>query len=448
MFKTDENNFIKDCYSNNEVIKIPKSIKGISEFSFMGLDTRVISFEGDCQIEENSFVELANLEVLDCRGFSDYLLLGNIESCLLNCPLDVCIIVKDDDMRQRLAGYVRNFLIFTDLEFYEDGLKDEWAFGNLFLYDEIVVDEEKVLVMDMQYAFVEDELEKLKESNVRGFYVPDHLGGKQVVVNGDGIFAMISRAIPTIKYVKFPKLLFNEYDSDGFGNMSLCEFERVHLSRKGDAIPKEFLTRNDIENLYIPSNYNYIAGFEHCNLRNIVFEDFSSVERVDFLFAIDSPYMDREEIEAKKKNREIFIWKDVALRIFEKAPSREFVIPNGVRIVANNFLGGNRLDFSKLIFGKDVTFVGDYAFANQLNLKEISFSPAIKKIFYASFEDNRCKVLDIPDTIEYIGGRAFFVTPKLWLDEGEDFPRTINCPMTISMGEDAFGVEQELLPFN
>ena len=108
-------------------------------------------------------MELSNLEVLDCTNFSNYKNLLDIESCFANCPMDICLIVKDNYMRSLLKESIKKFLIFTEFEFYEEGLKDTWEFKDLF---------------ETLSTFVEGKYYKLLRLNYQDVYIFKHFNLK------------------------------------------------------------------------------------------------------------------------------------------------------------------------------------------------------------------------------------------------------------------------------
>ena len=431
MFKFNKDNFIIDCTSEEDTIIIPKEAQGIETMAFLGLNARVISFEGDCCLKDSAFVEMANLEILDCRAWNLRGMFFNLLDSLSNCPTDICIIVKDDYIRNTIQDIVGSNLIFTDEEFYEESLKTKkWLLNNLFPVANIS-------------DYDEDYAEKFKD--LKGMYIPDFVEGDEMYLDSDAISFLISKYFWKLEYLRLPKII--EKEGERFGNKRLT-IKKIHFSRKGNFIPSKFMFGSTIESLYIPDNFTKIAGFEDSKLEEVVFENFDMVTSVDTSFCKRTPYMEMEKAVASKESG-IFVWKNVALDLFtENGEEIKLSIPKGVRIIANSLTDHWRIRVKELILGKDVKYIGEYAFTRVQEQSTISFPDGLLEIGNGAFEYNKFKTIELPESVKKVGNNAFKSYWESYAGEEEFIRDSVTYGKHTIIGVDAFTIEEEDLPFN
>lgn len=103
------------------------------------------------------------------------------------------------------------------------------------------------------------------------------------------------------------------------------------------------------------------------------------------------------------------------IKLEELDLSKSFLVKNTIdkvlyKIMSNRnslcFLGGNKY-IRKIVLPLNVGYIPDYAFANCINLKEITFTNSIKYIGRKSFYRTGISKVVIPKSVKYINHNAF-----------------------------------------
>lgn len=445
-FDIDSFNFITNCESDEEVIVVPSNIKGIRTFSFLDLPVKRIIFEGSSiEIEEKSFVHLEDLEILDMKNM-DIDSLIKIENSLIETPLDICLIVNRDSLFIDLMEHTTFINIFVKDDVYDPDFGYNYArWMKYFSLKKFMNPKEVILVA---------EKENRKDSTfISGFYFPDYIDGKKVIINDLDSFSELFYNFNGIAIsVKFPSL---NIELVNLKNQSLKNIKRIHLSRLDEQIPVSFMDIGKLESLYIPKNIKVLNGFiRQESVLHFAFQDDKNIISINSRFLKDTPFMKDLRTKSISKNayrsNDMFVWNDFAMNI-EVINNEDLIIPNNIRVIADDFLSAhwsNRNRIKKLILGRDVEYIGNNSFDNCENIEEISFNEKLKVIGKHAFFNARMKRIKLPESIEVIGDYSF-AGETFDSEEESDYKREfIDYPLTAKLGENCFEIQYETLPFN
>ena len=458
---------IYDFCEDDEIIIVSKDIKKILKDSFLGLSCRIIRFEGDCEIEDGAFIGLENLEVLDIRAFENTSNFDNLSKLFIDCPKDICIIVKDNKTREFIEendtqNELVTYPIFTSFEYFEPDRRCACKeYGLISLFDfkpNPKKDYSKLVDYRESWTTEEDKeaIKKVRGKGIKAIYIPDYFDGCEIILDTDKFLQMVELHYPSVKYLRLPKIEAKSSIS-AFG-LKPFSFSKIHLSRKGDSIPFEFFRGSEnLKTLYIPSNIKNLHGFQNSLLEDIVFENVDTLERVDYSFGFATPYMLDRVRECANNGYEIFCWKNIAMYPLSAFAKEEtIVIPDDIKIISDGFLGkysrANNIKFrtKAVAMGKNTKYIGISAF-EKTNIDEIYFRDSkILKIFDRAFFEARIKEVCLPDSTKYIGSEAFALTVDDY-DDNDAFAinRKIVYPKSAMVEPDAFMVDfVEPLPFN
>ena len=92
-------------------------------------------------------------------------------------------------------------------------------------------------------------------------------------------------------------------------------------------------------------------------------------------------------------------------------------LPDDLEEVPYALFSGSTL-LSEVVFGDNVVYVGEYAFAATA-IKALDLPNSVEYIDYNAFTDSMLEEVNVPTALEYVGGYAFSNTP--WLEAQWDF---------------------------
>ena len=95
----------------------------------------------------------------------------------------------------------------------------------------------------------------------------------------------------------------------------------------------------------------------------------------------------------------------------------DVVIPdniNGLPVVRiSSMPSWDNKDFISLTIPSSVKEIGEFAFAEQKELKTINFYAGLEKIDAGAFSNSGITILNLPNTVKYIGASAFYACSEL-----------------------------------
>lgn len=440
-FEVDSYNFITDCVFDDDVIIIPSDIKGIRSFSFLDLPVKRIIFEGrNIEIEEQAFVNLENLEVIDMRSM-DLKSCLNIEDALSDTPPDVCLIVDNDEMVEPLINNSKFLNVFVKADVYDPdfGYNNPRWWANIKL--KRAISAKKIFLRCPQCVNY--------TQSISGIYFPDYIDGKEVIIDDFSLVRNFFEAFEGACSIKFPKLDIYSFDFTGF-SLSCCK--RVHLSRLDERLPINFMELGVLNSLYIPKNFKELNGLrKQTNIKNVIIQDEKNIESIDAYFLEESLFMKNffNNYKDYKKNNGIFVWKDFAMGVISN--EEVLKIPNNVRIIANGFLPhyvARKKNIGKVILGENVEFIGDDAFKYCDTIKEVDFNDKLKLIGKYAFFNSQIESIKLPNSLVKVGDSAFAVEFYDSEEEASFKRKKVSYPSHTKLGNNCFDVNYDALPFN
>lgn len=443
--KIDSFGNLLDCESNDALIIVPKEAKIIKSFAFVDLPVKRIVFEGEeILFEDNSFVNLESLEVIDVKNIFKIESLFFLEEKLSDTPLDVCLFVGRrnfvDEILNR-STYINVFYI-DDVYDPDNGYTPSWAKACPFCLTEASgsifnnVGQKK----DEKYRI--DSCNQLIAAwfpELLGLYIPDTFHNVPMEIQSYSVIEGLFNNFENIRCLRFPRLNVFGYTCNNYPNF----LKRIHLSRYCEFIPSSFFNKGNLVSLYIHKNIRELRGFYNAyNIENVEIQDVSVISYIDSFFLEGSKFMKNLEHKQLKKNN-ILIWKDFALRILNEEV--EFLVfPNNVRIIADGFARG--IGLISITLGDKIERICDSAFEDQTKLARIEFNEKLEYIGNRAFYSNFLAEIELPDSVKYIGKEAFKV--RYYEDEPCFERKILSYSKDAKLGEKCFDIEEVSLPFN